>query len=327
MSTELVLLPRDITYADADPMALAFEFFGDKRRVLAPKVVKFSTLQLKYNSAYWLRIERLEDTKQIGSVNGIWRRPSHIDVSARNVAKLTVLTEKLPAIPRSGALVVRLNGVEHRTTVHSNPHITLALSSAGRNKDGRMKDHLVEGPLAHAFSGSFVVVQATGGSERDRRIAERVARQIRDTWRESYYVPCPYKIDRDVDTADIENRHLILAGSVYNNTALEVIRAQLPIRVHADSITIGSKRIRGSDLIAAVAYYNPRNHRKYAVVVDGNGADCVLPKLDLARDGLVDAIVWQADSVALPAMIGSWNWDSDWGNLHEALLDRSASGR
>jgi dienelactone hydrolase len=315
MEPELILLPGDTRWADEDALRLSFAFFRGKSRQ-TPRAVALTTGQLKYGSAYWLRVTELAAPPRPGKVSARFDAPGRMTVRASDVAQLELLPGRFPAdVTRPGTLGIDVNGEIHTVNVENDEPIRLRLSPA--DGDGVLKKTAaLEGPVSHAFAEPFVIVQATGGSPQEQELSKKLADQVEKSWRDNYYVSCSRKTEEEVTPEDVATMHLIVAGGPNVKETLKRISGPLPFGLDAGGVSVGGVRVESSRALLSAVYPNPSNPRRYVVLVASNSPDVAeLPAPELARSGSYDVAVWRFDGGQGSRLLGEWYWDRSWTRL------------
>jgi dienelactone hydrolase len=315
MEPELILLPGDTRWADEDALRLSFAFFQGKSRQ-TPRTVALTTGQLKYGSAYWLRVTELAAPPRLGKVSARFDAPGRMTVRASDVAELEFLPGRFPAgVPRSGTLEIDVNGEIHTVTLENDGPLRLRLSPA-EGDAALKKTAALEGPVSHAFVEPFVIVQATGGSQQEQELSKKLADQIEKGWRDNYFVSCPRKTEEEVTPEDVAAFNLVVAGGPNVNETLKRVFGSLPFGLDAGGVSVGGVRVESSRVLLSAVYPNPLNPRRYVVLVASNSPDAAgLPAPELARSGSYDVAVWRVDGGQGSRLLGEWYWDKSWTRL------------
>ena len=217
-----------------------------------PTAVRFYTNTLRYNGAYWVRIDRLTRHNADALVD-VEYKDDAIRITTTNIDALTLRLGESP-VPKGKALPI---AVDDREVSKDVPADVLNLTKhAGTwavgvwKTDSVVKRHGVQGPIGDAFNGRFLAVYG-GAADRALAIAELDA--IRNP-------PGPLDIQGDfplkaaakVTRADVESANLILFGTPETNPVIARIAPALP-----------SELLRGDSIFV---YPNPENAARYVVV-------------------------------------------------------------
>ncbi len=303
---KLDIMPgMDHVYLPVDPNPMIFSFFKDKVLERMPQTVSIATGQLKYGSAFWLKINRLTDPSNAGKITASINAGNTIDVSTEKIGRYEILLDRL-AYSKDKPLTVRTNGQVSFTGTPSGTTIPNYVEPAAAA--AIEKNAMIEGPISHAFAGPFMVVEGTGGSKEDQAAVEALGQRIRESWMKNYAVACPTRKDRDVTPDDIKNKHLILLGNAETNSLLRELLPKVPLRIERDYISLGDKRYDGNGLGIAAIYPNPLNPEKYIVIAAANGHDGYrLIESNLSLKGWYDFAIWNSGNVLVTG-----HWDHTW---------------
>jgi predicted esterase len=172
-----------------------------------------------------------------------------------------------------------------------------------------------KGPLEDAFGGPILLVEGTQGEPKDNSVARGVADEFRKSWRETYFVDCPWKVDAEVNDQDIQNKNLIVVGDEGTNSLLKRVADRLPVDVTRHGISIEGRDINGDHLGYIYISPNPLNPKKYLVVIGMNRWKAVKGwKLIPSRDGTGDYFVFDLGGPA-PKQIDAGYFGVTWEQL------------
>ena len=150
-----------------------YNYFAGKARTRRPTAPVYVTNTLKYDRAYWLRVDALR-------VNNAWARLAAraegdtIWVEASNVRRYTLLTDDNP-VDLKQPVTVYTNGLLAYQGTPAGPLTVEARfddrhrvvgwgRSAGEAPDQPVKRHGLQGPISDAFLSRFVVTYGTSGT-------------------------------------------------------------------------------------------------------------------------------------------------------------------
>lgn len=312
--TQLEMFPYSFHAHDADYAAVwkAMDFFGSKRTVENPKRVSLTTGQLKYGRAHWLRVTRLSDELILGHIDAKHNGAGQFSVKSDGIAQFELLLDDLHLAPKT-AVKVTVNGRPACQREAAGRTLVIDVPGQPQAASALHKTAQVEGPILHAFSEPFVIVQGTTGSAAEVRNLERVVGHIQEAWQRSYFVTCPVKRDRDITTRELRDRNVVLVGTPETNLAMRRFFAALPIAISRDSVKLGGREFRGQHLGIACAYPNPLNRDRYVVVLGGtHPADLRLYEPSLSLKGWYDWAVWSSTE-----LMAAGYWDFTWSRLLE----------
>jgi hypothetical protein len=283
-----------------------FAFYNGKRRRV-PDTVWFSTYQLKYNQAFWVRINDLVPHEKAEIVATVNRTGNAIHVQAANVFSFTLDIHDLKLDPGRKAQVF-VNNKPYFDGDIKGQKIDIDLKkcvySAGR------KTELTEGPINDFFSSPFLVVKGTKGTVDEQNKYNCAIDTLQKSWKTDYLrdaILC--KTDREIVEKDAANYNLVLIGEDHDNPILTRIWRQIPLKVSRDSIQIGTKNYSGKHLSYLFIYRNPFNPGKYVLVIGSNWARITSRVLvDLPYQGWYDYEVYDREA-HLAAGYFNNNWE------------------
>jgi pimeloyl-ACP methyl ester carboxylesterase len=265
------------------PKALQAEmhdFLFASKRPSMPSAVRIKAGALKYGRAYWVRIHGLTRADAIGDVRANVRSRSLIDLTTKNVTALELDLTRCP-VDRTKALVVALNGRPVFTDIPPASGRLILARRSGRWSvvpalpDFRKRPHL-EGPVADAFTRSFLLVVGTASARRlDRQALKDEAQRFADDWEKLYTKPPRMKTDEEVTNDDVARHNLILYGGPKDNAVTARIADRLPVTIENGSISVGGRTYSGPGVATKFCYPNPENRDRLVVVIAGaqNGRD------------------------------------------------------
>lgn len=308
------LLPgMDHVYAPVDPTPMMFEFFKDKTLKRRPDEVSLATAQLKYGSAYWLRLEALSEPAAIARIRASRRSETDIEVTTENVSGYEILLGALGH--RTGRpLSVTTNGRLSFSGIPEGDVLRIDLESAAPTRpDALRKSREVEGPILHAFAAPFLLVEGTTGPDEGRASVEALSRRIRETWMKDYFVECPFKKDREVTMEDIEKKNLILLGDAETNSLIQKLMPAVPLSIDAQAVSVGGRRYEGKSLGVELVYPNPLNKDRYIVILGANSAEGYQRlESNPSQNAWYDFAVWNTGAPQTAEMVAAGYWDSAW---------------
>ena len=308
-----IMKGMDHVYPPVDPNPMIFDFFKDKVLEHTPKTVSIATGQLKYGSAYWLRITRLLNPLDIGKITASVREDGTIDVTTEKIGSYEILLGRL-GYPKGKTLTIRTNGRVGFSGTPASDAIPIDVDSPVSSSTH--KNLSIEGPILHAFAGPFLLVEGTAGSKEEQAAVESLGQRFRESWKKDYWVECPIKKDRDLTPEDIKNKHLVLLGNAEPNSPLKQVLSSLPLRIDRDSVSIGDKRYSGNNLGLAVIYPNPLNTNKYLVVANANSIDGYQAiESNLSQKGWYDFAIWTLSNTKQPEPLATGYFDATWQKL------------
>ncbi|MBN1396526.1 MAG: prolyl oligopeptidase family serine peptidase [Bacteroidetes bacterium] len=309
-----------ITYDDKNPEITStdytvFDFFKEKQRNSNPKIIDFSTTQLKYNRAYWVTIERLISFSEKAKIRAEYEQNNTIKVETRNIAKISIQLTDL-GINRTRPVKVIANGKTVFNQLAKNNSISVDITPETSDYD-LYKNHDIEGPVMHAFSKGFILADCENSiiSGKDKMSAP--CDSIYCAWKRDYFVEgCRYKKAAQINQEDINKLNLVLIGNPENNSLIKNVITNIPLKFYADSIVLCGKVYKGRDLGIEMIYPNPLNRRKYIVMVGSNNwENFTIPQTNLSTEGWYDFVIFEKASDQLWNIIDVGYFDNNWQHL------------
>jgi len=271
-----------------------------QKRNPAPERVRFRTAHLRHEGAYWVRIERFIEPLKFAEIDARHLGGGRFEITTSNVAAFTLDLVRSPAFRRSsgqeppegGTPNVKIDGQELGVRAGAATFVRDGGKwSVGPLPRGLAKRKGLEGPVADAFLGSFLLVRGTTSADAwEREVIAREAEAKARDWERMFHCRPRVKDDTTVTDADIQRHHLILyGGPAANSVAARVCgtaglpsrvlpgqdtvgqadRATIPIAIERDAIRVGKKTFKGDDVGVKLCYPNPLNPARYVVVFAG----------------------------------------------------------
>ncbi len=246
------------------------------RRPAAPRRITFRTPRLRWNRAWWVRIDDRPRSDAWSAVDAHSYHGNRIRLKTTNVSALT-LRPTWPRYVARAATRLTVDGA----TLSIPPGAGLSIHRAGGrwqrgpapNPRGLRKRPGLEGPVDDLYHGPILVVVGTRDPRQTpalRRVGEALRRY------EDSSARYPIKTDRQVTDADRRRYHLILVGAAHANLETARYAARLPIRVTRRAVRVGRCVFRGDDKAALFIHPNPDVPGRYLLVLAGTSASAVL---------------------------------------------------
>ena len=248
-----------------------------------PTAVVYRTNTIKFNRAYWVRIDGLIRTNEFATIRAEVKEPNSIAVKATNVAGLT-LTLTPPLIDASKPVQIKIGS--HKIEI-AKPTESTSLVAELDGTDivdwqpglvkpkpgGLRKTPTLCGPIGEAICSKFIL--AYGKDPADEAEAKRFANQYNQWVLErdedgNVIGSCYLKPAAKVTKSDIASSNLVLFGRPASNPILKKITGRLPIKIEDNAVTVGKKRHRGKAYGLRLIYPNPLNQKRYVVVSIGS---------------------------------------------------------
>ncbi|NQT85981.1 NPCBM/NEW2 domain-containing protein, partial [bacterium] len=256
-----------------DRIALMLEWMKTQKRNPWPRRVVFKTAWRRHPGAYWVRIHRFQRAFAYARVEAEALEGNTFRVKTANVQEFAL--HLVPPLAAKGKPVtVQADGKTWTGPVPADGWVRLRLQGDAWAPSAEPKTlHKtpdLEGPVQHAFMGSFMIVHGTqGDDEQAKKVSREEARILADRWNRWARGKCRTKADKDVKPEDIEKHNLILVGDPATNSLVPRVMEGLPIRVEGNAIVFGAQRFEGDDLGMKVVYPNPLNPKRYVALFTG----------------------------------------------------------
>lgn len=155
--------------------------------------------------------------------------------------------------------------------------------------------HFWGGAVADAFTGPFLIVVGTGGTETEQAALAEQARRLGESWRKSQFVDAPAKRDIDVTDQDLRS-NLVLIGNAETNVIWKRLAPGLSTDVNSSRIRFGPKEWVGTRLGIHAAERNPLHPEALVVLYGAQQFDGArFDAHDLAVTGWYNFAVWDFD--------------------------------
>jgi len=255
----------------------------------APDII-YKTNQLKYNEAYWARIDRLQQHLQFATIDTAMNAAQQrINVATQNILQYTLkLTPALlaanglnPAQPVS----IYTNGFLSYTGPAG--QITLYATLSGSEIVGwstannlpqcLAKTHALEGPVGHAFNRPFRVVYGTSGTAAANQQSEDEALYFVLDWNDPSYTAgneSAYE-DTSIDLNNPPDENLVLFGTSDSNAVIDAVLNDpslpfhLPLVLTDATIQLGDWTYDASQYGLFLIYPSPLKAGTYIVISHG----------------------------------------------------------
>jgi predicted esterase len=130
----------------------------------------------------------------------------------------------------------------------------------------------LQGPIDDAFTMPFLVVRGTGKpwSERVDYYADAAVKLFKEEWAKYLRGDLPVKLDTDVTSEDINDKHLILFGDPGSNSMLAHVLDGLPFTWTAEQLKFAGKIYPTATHVPLLIYPNPLNRSRYVLLNSGH---------------------------------------------------------
>ena len=282
------------------------EFFHGKL-LHTPDTVNYSTYQLKYNKAYWVTIDKIQDFKK-ASVQAVYEGHNTFKINTSNMNAFTIDANQITNIDKKHSLRVSINNKVGMFDYPIDGKVKMVLKPNTTN--GYVKNKTGEGPINDFFSSSFLVIISTIGNITEQKVNKAALDTIAANWKSNYFNDCIIKQDKSLSKADIKNNNLILLGSQNSNFIIRKIYNKLPLKINPNYIQVSDKKYKGNNLVYALVYPNPLNPKKYVLILGTNSQKLLDKSIkDLPLKGFYD---YEIKDNRFGAELGHGYFNNNW---------------
>ena len=242
----------------------------------APHTISFSTRQLKYSAAYWMKILQF-DSQSLATIEANIVAENVINITSENIFSYSVDVHRLPFRKNKPVEII-----ENGKTVFKGEPAESTIVIRRNESMGLLKTSIIEGPFAHALTHKFIIVIGHSGTRNENSALKVLSDSIRAYWKYKYLNDCLTKYDYEITDSDIREANLIVLGNNNSNTVLKNLQDKLPLLITDEYMRISHERISGRSLGFYMVYPNPLNTNKYIALIGYNNAQNIsLGKLDM----------------------------------------------
>jgi hypothetical protein len=271
-----------------------------------PRHVTYKTPSLRYNKAYWLRIDAIDRGLALAEIDGE-RGDGTFAVRATNVGAFSLLLDPKD-VPPARSITVTVDGA---TVYKGAPRPVLGFARAGgawKPVDGSatppaLPQHAASGLFSRALARerAHLYVYGTGGRPEVTAANRALARAMAD-WGPGVRVRFPAKADSEVSAAELASHDLVLIGSARTNTLVRRMQLgerttqghdRLPIDDGADRLVAGALSLADADRSYRLACPNPLAPGRN-VLIYGADSPAALARFDRFAKG--NAAAWGPES-------------------------------
>jgi len=251
--------------------AAIFKLLAGVRRDPFPAHVIYKTATIRYNQAYWLRIDQIDNGLAMAEIEGE-RARDKLTVRATNLSAFSLLLDPRH-VPPERAISVAVAG----TTVYQGtprPVLSFARAGVGWRVVGapppvpRLRpDHGSSGLFSRALARErpHLYVYGSAGSP-ELTAANRALASALGDWGQGVRARFTVKADRDVTPADLRDLDLVLVGGPRSNTITRQLIPELPIDDRADRLIAGGLTLTDADRAYRVACPSPLAPGRQALI-------------------------------------------------------------
>jgi hypothetical protein len=234
----------------------------------APNHLRFVTYTTRFNKAYWLTVDGLEETYKRAEVDAVRSE------DGKNYTATTTNVTGLTFQGAGGAFTIdaqTLNAGANASFEKRNGKWAPA-GALRAEAGGLRKGHGLQGPVDDAFMEGFLCVRPTGTAWNP--VAQAWATQTLAVFSLDFAKwlrgDVRVKDDRAINASDIADYNLILFGDPGSNSVIAKVLGKLPIRWTRTEITVGTQKFGAAGHIPVLIFPNPLNPKRYVVINSGH---------------------------------------------------------
>ncbi len=252
-----------------------YEYFSRHLNKPSPKDVVLKANELKYASAYWARIDRLEKSRQFATIE-VTIGDGAVEVTASHLHRYTLLLT--PELVGADEVSVYTNGELNYVGPVGEITVSASLDESGSIVGwstsntlprGLSKTAQIEGPIGHAFTSRFLLIRGTVGSKSETSENRSEAEKFAGEWNSWMHANISPVTDTSITEEDIATSNLILFGTADSNSLIQAINDLLPIRIWRNRIVAGANTYEGTNYGLYMVFPNPLNPERYVVISHG----------------------------------------------------------
>ena len=224
-----------------------FKWFDNIVRNPFPERVRYSTKWYKYNSAYWVLIDKMTPGT-LATIDAQFKSGNTIEIKTNGIDAFTLKLKGHSKLAVEKPLTATINGQIIQSSPKYNHSFIL--------KDGKWitekyippfisKQPGLEGPMAAAIYDRHIYVYGTAGNPTSEELQKRIAIA---TQAESFaggssglISPVNARVvsDKSIRESDYATSNLILFGTKETNLVIEKFSSRLPVQLNADATGYG----------------------------------------------------------------------------------------
>lgn len=217
-----------------------FGWFSQFQRVNRPSHVRFSSTSYRYNSAYWIRLDRLTPGT-LATLDGILQT-NRLEVKTTNLDAFTVDLSRIPSRPT----VITIDG----TPVKFRPASSISFLRTAKGWAAGFKALPqgtkrpgAEGPISDAISSRHVYLYGTEASSSPDELIRRreVATKAADWSSSRSRLQLSFRVlsDKEAKDSDLAGSNLVLFGTKETNSRIAAIAHRLPLQLNPGAADYG----------------------------------------------------------------------------------------
>jgi len=245
----------------SDEFVLKYQTLG----ITEKPALRFVTYTERYNHCFWVTVDQLEHDYQRAQVDGKPGSNGNVDVTTRNVARLTLRGESAvktfvidgQSFPAGSSMTFEKDGGKWR--------------KAGPTR-GLEKAHGLQGPIDDAFMDAFLCVKPDSGAK-SSPVSEFALKQL-DGFAKDFPKwmrgDVPVKTVREMTKPDEQSSNIVAFGTPANNSVIAHAVKTTPIHWTDNEIVVGDRKFDSTTHMLSMIYPNPDNPKRYLVINSGH---------------------------------------------------------
>lgn len=237
------------SWANAYAGGNIFKWFDGIERDPYPREVRYATKWYKYNSAYWVTIDKMTPGT-LARINARFTGPNQVEIRADNLEAFTLALKEHPSFNPSELLTVKINGQELNSLPGFNHSFRL---TEGGWEPGRYVAPVVakkpglEGPMYEVVTERHIYVYGTRNASGPDEVQQRrkIAKQAADfsisfgSYEQQSKITPRVIADHRVSRNDKLYSNMVLFGTKETNSVLAEMADELPMHLDTSSDTLG----------------------------------------------------------------------------------------
>ena len=220
-----------------------FTWFSQFKRNSMPDRVRFVSRTYKYNDAYWVSFDDINDG-ELATIDAQFAAINNLKITTASLNGFTLNLKKHPKFKANHALTLTIDGKMLTVTPTS---ATISLMKTGGNWTiGKAADPSViskkklQGPISAAFSSRQVYVYGTAGNpskeEQQARVDAALQAANWSVYRGEFLGRIKFYprvlSDKEIRPSDLADANLILFGTKETNSIIAQYSNQLPLELN-----------------------------------------------------------------------------------------------
>lgn len=226
-----------------------FKWFENIERNPFPQRVRYTTRWYKYNSAYWVLIDRM-NAGSLANIDVQFKSENVVDAKTSEIEAFTLELKGHGSFSPAKPLTISINGQQVVSSPKFNHSFILKDGkwvAEKYNASAAQKQKGLEGPMAEAIFNRHVYVYGTGGDPSQEELANRraIATQAANfaggmmSSGGGAAVNPRVISDMQIRDSDYATSNLILFGTKETNSVIARYSEQLPMELKADAKDYG----------------------------------------------------------------------------------------